>query len=376
MQEVRNIKVIHLPCNVPYTRKIKANGKITICNGVKLNDIKHYPFGITFKWIVDHSLDDKFWEFFDVLHIHYGFEFEPIETVNDALNLTKAKEKGIVFTLHEMESVHDTNQNFYENYLRAILQKADSVITLTKLARASLQDKYPQINKKITVIPHGYVVSPENTFFGYTRKAHKEINFAVFGAFRENRELFSTLVNLYFATNSYNRGIYFLTKPVTKELLQSQPNVLSILTFIRSCEKFKLIMQPDFLDDEIADIIRKVDILILPYSVAGHSGQLALAMDLGVIPIISNVGFLQAQYEETINSDITKPPAIFINWNDGRHWKYQSRMISAILNVCKNIRLYREKVKSSIPGWKKYRQEEHSLLLERHYKIYLNCKKH
>ena len=142
---------------------------------------------------------------------------------------------------------------------------------------------------------------------------------------------------------------------------------------MQSDKRLRLIMAPQFSDDELTANLKSVDVLILPYSSSGHSGQLALALDLGLVPIVTNVGFLPAQYEETLDAGGSSPPAVFIDWNDGQHWRYQERFVRAALNICENIADYRARLRASTDDWREYRRREHAVVVERHYRIYKQC---
>ena len=101
---MEEIKVFHIPCNIPYIQKLKKTGYIRIVNTFNTP---------SFSWLCSQAENVSWFETFDVCHIHFGFEFEAYETVRAALQLLKKYAKPVIFTIHELSSVHGVTQDVY-----------------------------------------------------------------------------------------------------------------------------------------------------------------------------------------------------------------------------------------------------------------------
>lgn len=348
------VKVLHMPCNTPYVKKLHLPKAISIINGDYL-----IPNEITYQWILDHHDDTEFWRSFDVTHMHYGFEFEPIEIVKSALALFKKNDKPIVYTFHEMASVHGISNEAYQQYVQLIFANASEVITLSTSAQNFLTTNHSIFSY---VIPHGAVTFINNQF-ERDDKDNPEVLF--FGSLRSNRETATSLINVLLGTNDMNCRVSLVTRPFTSDQLANSPVLRTAVELMCRDVRAKIELTLPLSDDDVAERVRRADIIVLPYTNAGHSGQLELAFDCGTFPVITNVGFLESQIRLWPNQNET-PYASIVNWNDGKTWLYQSRLVQAV----------RESI-SSLPqrsvdlrGRATFRTSEHSRILSLHHAIY------
>ncbi len=350
---MQNMRILHVPYNVPYIQKLHLPGSFVNANG----DLST-P---TFSWIANQH-DQQFWDGFDVCHIHFGFEFEPIETVGRALELLSSRRKAIVFTVHEVSSVHGITSEQYSQYIDLVLRHSVKIITLTESAKRILAERFAPRNA-VAVIPHGRVADVS------TPEGDQSINLdapriLLCGALRSNREMAATFVNTVLASD----GVYhthFVTRPFTADQLRGD-GVLQTAINLHGRQYAQVRTVLPLSDEDIVKLFLSCDVLVLPYKEAGHSGQLELAFDCGLPTVSSNVGFLPDQLLAWPIDD--RDSISLIDWSDGKTWLYQQRLVAVVKHVSST--LSRERRADTIRGRRKFRLIEHERILTAHADLY------
>lgn len=348
---MKDMRILHVPCNVPYIQKIHSPGSFISING----DINT----LTFFWIANQH-DQQFWDGFDVCHIHFGFEFEAIEVVEHALELLSMHGKTIVFTVHEFSSVHGVTTDQYSQYIDLVLRYSVRVITLTEGARRVLVERFSRPD--VVVIPHGKVANVAFSQGSATRSDEPRI--LMCGALRSNREMATTFVNLVLASDNLYQ-VHFVTRPFTTDQLRDDETLQVAISLHRGQHSQVRTVMP-LSDEDMVRLFLSCDALILPYREAGHSGQLELAFDCGLPVIASDVGFLPEQ--PLAWPMIDRDSVSFINWSDGKMWLYQQRLVAAVKNYTNAP--FRNKRDETIRRRREFRKAEHTQILVAHASLY------
>ncbi|OJI09370.1 MAG: hypothetical protein COV08_01305, partial [Candidatus Vogelbacteria bacterium CG10_big_fil_rev_8_21_14_0_10_49_38] len=319
------------------------------------------PFEVTYGWIAKYREQVQLWDSFDVVHIHYGFEFEDIKTVETALDLVRSHRKPVVFTCHELQSVHGIPDDQYQQYISLILKHADAVITLTDVARRELTSTWRVTDT--VVIPHGFVTQPQCK--DPSPDAVPEVLF--FGTLRPNRDVVTTFVNAVFGTmDQYH--ISWVTRPFTANQLDESARLRLALSLAAGNPRVRIELVLPLTDDEVSNRMRCADILALPYNWAGHSGQLELAYDCGLLPVVANVGFLAGQHQLWPRENLSTPDAIEVNWSDGKSWLYQARFLQGLRDALKVLPDFRHSI--DLEQRKSFRATEHEQFQDSHLAVY------
>lgn len=358
----RPINVLHVPCNTPYVKKLHREKDLSIANGSQ-----SIPLEITYEWILDHQNEDSFWGSFDICHLHYGFEFEKLELIKKVFQLIQEQRKSLVYTCHELSSVHGMTNN-YSEYLHFILEHSSEVITLTEAAKKALIKTDPAM-ENATVIPHGFVSLPDTNKNIISNNPNATPEILLFGALRSNRDTATTLINLLLGTKKSDCRITLATRPFTNRQLNDSPILRTALEMMCRDSRAQVELTLPLTDDEVASRVKQADIMILPYSSAGHSGQLELAFDSGVLPVTTNVGFLDSQRKFWPKNDGSiASGAVVADWSDGKDWLYQTRMLKA---VHESLDILPEFKKTIVPDERRrFREEEHQQILNAHVDVY------
>ncbi|OHA34614.1 MAG: hypothetical protein A3A22_02045, partial [Candidatus Taylorbacteria bacterium RIFCSPLOWO2_01_FULL_45_34b] len=321
---------------------------------------------ISYQWMLEHERHAEFWSSFEVCHIHYGFEFERLEIVQKALSLLKQRGKPFVFTCHEICSVHGVSPERYDEYLRLILDNASEVMTLTDVAKQSLQAKYQNVSD-VAVVPHGYVVLPEEFRSERKETAPSVPEVLLFGALRSNRDTAATIVNLSLNTALKCR-IAWVTRPFTHQQLAELSVLRTALELVKGNPRVQLELTLPLTDDEVAARVGATDVLLLPYLSGSHSGQLELSFDCGVLPVTTDVGFLSSQRGFWPAKSSGIPNAVMANWTDGKEWLYQARFMVAVRDALMALPAFKSSV--DLGARKSFRALEHQSIVERHISVY------
>lgn len=185
--------------------------------------------------------------------------------------------------------IHDVNPHIGENgFIKRLLNKLDITISdewivLTKSSKMQLQKKGIDPNR-ILVIPHAHFgfynhyASPQND---------NSINYRIgfFGRICKYKGVDNLL-------ESYIQVIKIVPQ---LRLLIAGSGVLDN-TFIEKCNSVNVELYNRWIDDkEVATLLTKVDIVVLPYIDASQSGVVPLAFSFGKPVIVTNVGGLSEQ---------------------------------------------------------------------------------
>gem|GEM_PF-3409127 len=360
------VKILHFPCNTPYVRKLTEEGALNIVNNETMANSEVIPDTVTFRWILDHAESDEFWQMFDICHVHYGFEFEQKEIVVSAMRLFKQRGKPVVYTCHELDSVHGKSAEEYREYQKIILDYSSVVITLTQGCKEDLKKCFPNVSA--TVIPHGYVVNPMDFRFRNEKKSKMEL--ILFGSLRQNRDCVTSLINLSQGIVSECKVIW-LTTPFSKAQIEELSALRALFCVAAKNHNVHIETILPLSNDDLAYRVSNADILLLPYCYAGHSGQLELAFDCGALPVVTNVGYLNEQWESLPKVDAMHR-AFFCEWSDGKEWLYQTRLMQSVheaMEYCSS-----EQLSIDIEARRTFRINQHKRILYDHRQIYLELK--
>ncbi|WP_327110494.1 hypothetical protein OHB12_22220 [Nocardia sp. NBC_01730] len=351
----RPIRVVHLPARTPYVRKI-LSADIHQLNGT---NTRHgiVPASVSATWLLRHRPLD----WLDVLHLHH-IEFEDIEALERLLSACADHSIRVVYTAHDVEPMFLTPSDFHAR-MNLIAQAADRWVGLTESSVAELRRAVPHL-PPIDVIPHGFVVPPDQ-LYGRRRDDDAEtISSLMYGALRPNRDLLAAVSNWTLSEPNPNAKLDLLLRPFSPADF-ARHDIPALLSVLQVDQRIRASIQSYRSDSVIAEAGLDADVLLLPYLYGSHSGQLEFAFDLNLIPMCANVGHLKQQY--SIHSERVDEP-VWFDWGDGRTFQYGERFVRALEEVRERL------ADTRMPGpdrtFLDYRRDEHSLFLERHRAIY------
>jgi hypothetical protein len=297
------IRVAHLPARTPYARKLRGPG-IAVVNEHGTADGDTVPRDMSFGWL-DARCDLGF---FDVLHVH-SLELADDSVVVRVLDRCLGAGKRVVVTVHDVEAMFGTVDDGYRDLLRQVTGRGIPLVTLTDAAADRIAGLVGTRHKLI-VLPHGYVVNPDDPRFGGAGSGAADgVVYAMYGGFRPNRLMYPVCANVMFGTPVRDR-LRILTRALSPVELSVASDADQVLGYARHPgDKIDLRLRPFPSDEEIAAFLTESDVLVMPYLWGSHSGQLEMAFDLGLVPVIANTGFFREQWKRAQHESFGGQPA-------------------------------------------------------------------
>lgn len=352
----RALRVVHLPARTPYVRKIVSDN-FTVLNGVNTGH-GVVPDAVTAAWLLDRRPLD----WLDVLHLHH-VELDDI-TILERL-LAECADCGVkvVYTAHDITPMYCTADSFRERM--NLLARADVAwICLTPASAEALKDQVPQI-PRVTVIPHGYVVNPDDVGTSPLGAArHPASRYLMYGALRANRDHLSTIANWSLSVTDPAARLSLFLRALSPADFQRH-DVPALLALIKSDKRIQTTMRAYPSDAEIAAAGLRADALLLPYLYGSHSGQLEFAFDLNLLPVCSAIGYLKDQYR--LHDGLVKEP-VWFDWSGGHPFLFGEQFVAALETARTRLRGTSRKGPST--EFREYRRQEHARFLDAHHAVY------
>lgn len=350
------IRVFHIPYQIPYTRKIASSFLRPV--------IMHTGWGSRSLYLQRPFLSTEL-DTFDVLHIH-SLRYGTVQGLKDLLEQCKNNNKRVIYTAHDLRSLRNDDATHYEK-LHQVCAIADAVITLTYgCAEKLLQIAGNlELSKKLSIIPHGFAVHPHHSSWGISGSSKKTVQYALYGSFRHNRDILGFAQAWFSALKETDAQLNVLLR-TSDEVLVTDPQlrVEETLTFLRSNpQRMRVLLAPSFTNEYIIRFLSLNDILAMPYLWGTHSGQLEMAFDLQLLPLITQVGFFSEQWQ-WIQSYVPEP-----------NWFHCSDFSSGNIQMQETIKEVQMRARErfsykSSSEWKSYRLWEHQQLIQAHYQLY------
>ena len=357
------VRVLHLPARTPYARKL-SGPSCQIVNGQRLATGDPIPRDASFPWLA--KQDDL--GFFDVLHVH-SVEFTDLELLRSVLGACHRAGKRVVLTAHDLRPQVEADEERYRAKLTEACAQADAIVCLTGGSAARLRTLPASAGwqHRLSVLPHGYAVPPDHPLWGLAGTDGSTVRYAMLGAFRPNRFTYALLLTWYYGLRDRRAELHVLSRPLSpQELTASTNDTREVFAFLPAAsDRVVLTMRPFATDEEVISFAAAADVLLLPYGWGSHSGQLELAFDLNLIPVISTVGWYAEQWQA---SRPYVPEPIWVDWSDGAVFAYGNRLLEALLAA--QARIEAGQRPHAGDGYRRHRRQEHDQLLAAYAALY------
>jgi hypothetical protein len=362
------LKVLHVPhAGFPFARRLAREGQFGPVNGQKFHDV---PVPEAFSFASLSQLPSGTWDAVDAVHIHFGMDFEPPDVIEKALEVVRRRDKPIIFTCHDLDSIHRRHCSGFSRSLDLVLGWSNVVIALTAASAQRLVAERAVPAEKIRVIPHGSLIEADELPRAPLSPlpAPEALQAVIFGAFRANRDFNNAVPSLYFAwARGTSRRLHLVTKPpFWDEPAEAAAGLAVLSLFTPAHPELCLTMKPDYSDQEVTRLLAQEHLLVLPYLSGSHSGQLELAWDLGLVPVATDVGFLRAQHVELGTRH--PPPTYFapISPLDLRG-RNLVRAVEEVAMAMPAVNAWRA---AHWNDWRQFREAQRRTILDSHAQIY------
>lgn len=313
-----------------------------ISGGHRIIDASSYGNGVV-NWshVPDHYYDYNWLKANrpDVVHLHFAWERVGYLKVLELIESCKQFRIPIIWTIHELDPIHDFQKNIKIDKIKRLMAKRCSrIITLTEGCKDAIMTRFKVSSDKIEVIPHppmrdfakryDYEDLPSlRSDYGFKES---DYIYTVFGAPRANRDLISAISAYDSIRHSCPRAKLLLAMP-TLDFYKFpgdvfKEEVLNFVSLARSTPGVTLLTLPGISDAKLEEIFFISNVAVFPYKFGGHSGQLELAKDFGLGCVVPTVGF----YKEQMGSEVY---GVTFNNTDDHPWHYAERMARAMESV-------------------------------------------
>lgn len=274
-----SLRVVHLPFNVPYARKMKPPG-VSIVNGTS-----NVPDLASIEWAADPASSMAY----DICHLHF-FELTPAAVLRDCVLRCKANGKPVLVTLHDIVPIHGCNPDEYREKIRVLATEADALVTLTSGAAREVQRNVASL-PAIIELPLGYVVEPSHEQWSSVNACRSPVRFAAFGSLRRNRRIDLLVQAFHRLPAGIDAVLRLLVRPIRTTTALDLDDIRRY-----ECPRVSVRIQSEISDEEVIEFVADSDVLVLPYEWVCHSGQLELAFDMAVGVVAPTSGHLQEQW--------------------------------------------------------------------------------
>ncbi|MFI1648631.1 hypothetical protein ACH4XT_17060 [Streptomyces avidinii] len=349
------IRVVHAPARTPYVRKL-TDGHIEIVNGTVHRGME-VPRDVSMRWL----LERRPFDWFDVLHLHH-VEFDDLATLKSVLSECARSGRRVVFTAHDVDPVF-SKRAAYHRKLSVLAEAGVPFVCLTEASRSDVRKRFGDRVETVT-IPHGFVVPPGTSYPSRAQEVRSPRYF-LFGSLRENRDITTALYNWRFGRHQQDTSMHLLLRAPGRINLLEEHDRWSLLTSMAGDPRLRIDVLPHPTDEDVVDTALGCDALVLPYRWGSHSGQLELAFDLGLVPVVSAVGYVRDQYDR--HAPFVDEP-VWFDWSDGAEYAYGPRFLEALDTAAERLRHSRPSGPS--PDFADYRITEHEAIMAAHLEMY------
>lgn len=302
---------------------------------------------------VEHIKNDFTIDSYDIVHIHFEFQFLKLDELIELLEWFKENNKPIVWTVHDRHSNEIPLSGNLE-YEKCLFKYTDQLITLTHGCADWIKKNLGVPKREIRIIRHGYIEEPgQVSKFAKHITKDQDLFTILLGSFRPNKASVLPVINFLMATDLNSKRIKILCNPfpmnADNDILSQELRDFYVLIYTHP--RVEVICKPFIEHDEITKTFIESHAIILPYLWGTHSGQLELARDCGCHVITPDIGFYKEQWDAIHTYNVM----------DGKTSSYASRYLDALIAV--------SKLKSLAPDTN-YRIQEFEEIFSDHYKVY------
>lgn len=210
----------------------------------------------------------------DLVHVHFGFEHLRARQLDELVATLRELHLPLVLTVHDLVNPHLRDQRQHRAALDVLVPAADAVVTLTPGAAQQIAHRW---GVRASVLPHPHVVPLDR--IGLPRRAHDGFVVALHDKTRAGNDPAAVRDELARAVADLPGG---RLHPGHRERLD---------------------------DDALWDHLSAVDVLVLPYRAATHSGFLEACHDLGTAVVAARTGHLHEQHPH-VTFELDRPGSL------------------------------------------------------------------
>lgn len=285
------MRVASVPATHVYVRRLAHPSVVRLAD--PSGDDLRTPCFLDPEWIESNA------DAFDLMHLHFGFEFYSLERLRGVADALERLGKPLVYTVHDLRNPNHPEPGLHDGALALWAERSEELITLTEGAS---REVFARFGRRATVLPHPHVVplAEMRRRQSRPRPAHAD-RFRVglhFKSLRPNMVGAPLLLAALEAVRPL-AGVRLrvdlhcdVADPGSRV---HDPELLALALEAAGEGAADLHIHNYFTDDELWDYIESVDAVVLPYRFGTHSGLLEAFRDLGTAVIAPSCGFYAEQ---------------------------------------------------------------------------------
>lgn len=279
------LTVASVPASHPYVRSVIDTSRVRV-----LPDPIPHGATIPGQWWPPRLLDPTYLlrhvESFDVMHVHFGFESVPLETLAEVVAILDRHRIPLVLTVHDLHNPHFADPAPHLAQLDVLVPAAAVVVTLTEGAADVIRRRWAT---EPVVLPHPHVLPV--TAIGAPRPRRRAPVVAVHGkGLRANIAPWPILDALLDGPLPADR----LRFDLDTEAMTAAGTTARVERYRRTGMDVRVHRRFD--DDELVEYLNDVDVVVLPYRFGTHSGWVEACHDAGTTVLTPDCGFFTEQH--------------------------------------------------------------------------------
>ena len=299
------VRVRHVPAAHPYVEHVQAPPASAAQPAVTVLPDPPVPGAPPGQWWPHPALDEGWVRAHareqDVLHVHFGVEGRSLPELRSWLDALGDLGLPLVHTVHDVDHPHLHDQTHHRDQLALLVERSDGLLTLSEGAARRVEQEH---GRRPLVLPHPHVV-PLDLLDG-PRPVHEELRIGLhLKSLRTNLAPLRVLPALLEALPHLPGRT---GRPAVLEI-RAHPEVLDpgfprhdaeLAGLLRRLlddppPGVEVLVGPRLDDEELWTALQALDVSVLPYAWATHSGWVEACRDLGTWVLAPQVGHLEEQ---------------------------------------------------------------------------------
>lgn len=240
-------------------------------------------------WINEHADE------FDLYHLHFGFDSVEPGDLEDIVDALRSHGKPFIYTVHDLRDPYQLDRRTHDAALDILVPAADDLITLTNGAADEIEQRW---GRRPHVIPHPHVIRLDE--MGRERPVHRRPNVGLH--MKTMRPDFDPLPVARIVLEEMEHRDLDFTIDVHRAVLEPNPyyydeDIVDFLHSVRGRERVHVDVHDFYNEEQLRDYVIGVDLSILPYRFATHSGWLEACYDLGTRVLAPELGHYREQHD-------------------------------------------------------------------------------
>ena len=245
-------------------------------------------------WVREHA-DEQ-----DLVHLHFGTEGRTVEELAEWLGALRSVGLPLVHTVHDIDHPQLVEQARHREHLALLVAAADGLLTLTEGAADVIEREH---GCRPLVVPHPHVAPLDRIGGGGRRDGVLRVGIHL-KSLRANLAPMLVLPALVAAVDELRRGGTEVQLEVRAHhdaldpaAPHHDPRLAAWWSALAASSPpgVRLVLAPRLDDEGLWDYLAGLDVSVLPYAWATHSGWVEACRDLGTLVLAPRVGHLVEQ---------------------------------------------------------------------------------